>query len=272
MNSNSDSKFEVLDLGLQHDTNIFPPGTLRITFRSAFDLEQDWAFFCPAEESKSTIVYLHGSFSNADQIFTRKDIRDFWLHRIIDAGHSLLSINMRGTSYMSPAATQDLTDILDYCQTKFGCEKIILVGGSGGASSAMAYACVHPEKIDGVIAMGMCDILARLDFARKSENEVLTRLAETTFAAYGGTPEEKPQLYKERSVLLNARKLDMPIILTMGEADPLIPVVETRKIAEALSWKDDFTYFEIQGGNHDSACWVDIDLEEFTVKGYCPET
>jgi hypothetical protein len=32
-----------------------------------------------------------------------------------------------------------------------------------------------------------------------------------------------------------------------------------------------FTYFEIPNGDHDSALWVDMDLETLEVKGYFPE-
>ena len=258
-------KFEVISSGCEKDLDVYPEGTMRIVYKSAFDGKEDWALFCPGNTSKNTIVYLHGSFSHADQIFTRQDIRNFWLKRIRAGNHPLLSINMRDTSYMSPAATQDFTDLLDYCRQKLNCNKITLLGGSGGASSAMAYACLHPEKLNGVIAMGMCDIFTRLDFARKSTNEILKKLAEVTFEAYGGSPEKKPELYHARSVLENIDKLNMPIILTMGEADSSIPAVETRKIAEAMKTKKNFTYYEIPDGNHDSALWVDIDLEKLKI-------
>jgi len=253
--------FKVISADLEKDTETYPSPTRKIVFESAFDGKTDWALFRPGDPQKNTIVYLHGSFSGGDQIFTRKDIRDFWLKKILSSNHSLLSINMRGTSYMSPAAARDFTDLLDYCRKELDCRKIILLGGSGGASSAMAYACLHPEKIDGVIAMGMCDIFARLDFARKSKIEVLQNLAKVTFEAYGGNFEEKPELYTARSVLANINKLNMPIILSMGAADPLIPVTETRKIAEAMKGKDNFTYYEIPAGDHDSAVWINVDLE-----------
>lgn len=253
------------------DIKTYPVGTKKIIYRSAIDGKTDWALFRAGDRKKNTIVYLHGSFSFADQIFTRQDIRNFWLKRALEGNHNLLSINMRGTSYMSPAATADLVDLLDYCRNNLNCDKLILLGGSGGASSAMAYACLHPEKINGVIAMGMCDIFARLDFARKSKNETLQKLAEVSFESYGGSLEEKPELYKARSIMANINKLNMPIILTMGEADCLIPVVETRKIAEAMKNKNNFTYYEIPNGNHDSAVWVDIDLENLKIIGYVPE-
>jgi len=244
----------------------YPAGTKRITYTSAFDGAADWALFLPSDPHRNTVVYLHGSFAEADQIFTRKDIRDFWLTRIREGGHGLLSVNLRGTSYMSPAATADLTDLLAYCKDNLGCERFVLLGGSGGASSAMAYAVLHPEKVHGVMAMGMCDILQRLDFARKSNNQVLQKLAATVFAAYGGSPEEKPELYQARSVLAHIDRLTMPVILTMGEADALIPVAETRKIAAAMKGKSNFVYHEIPKGSHDSALWVDIDLETFQVR------
>lgn len=248
----------------------YPAGTKRITYRSAVDGAEDWALFLPGDPGKNTVVYLHGSFSFADQIFTRKDVRQFWLTRIQTGRHPLLSVNLRGTSYMSPAATADLTDLLCYCRGALGCQRFVLLGGSGGASSAMAYAVLHPEQVHGVIAMGMCDILARLDFARRSDNPVLRKLAATVFAAYGATPEEKPDLYQARSVLAHADRLTMPVILTIGERDPLIPVAEARKIAAAMKGRSNFVYHEIPQGGHDAALWVDIDLDALRILDPCP--
>lgn len=239
----------------------YPAGTVRIDYASGLDGAEDWALFLPGSSRKPAIVYLHGSFQDAGQIFTRRDIRDHWLSRIMAGGHPLLSVNLRGTAYMSPAATSDMSELLDYAGRTLGCTGFVLLGGSGGASSAMAYAVLHPERVGGVIAMGMCDILARLDFARRSGNRLLQELARTVFAAYGGPPEARPELYEARSVLAHADRLTMPVVLSMGERDSLIPVGETRKIAEALRGKRDFVYHEVPGGDHDSALWVDVDLE-----------
>lgn len=246
--------------------DVYPPEMVRIVYRSAVDGSEDWALFLPGDPARNTVVYFHGSFSTADQIVTRKDVRAFWLTRIQAGRHPLLSVNLRGTSYMSPAATADLTDLLRFARGELGCRRFVLLGGSGGASSAMAYAVLHPEMVDGVVAMGMCDILARLDFARRSRQPLLEKLARTVFAAYGGTPEEKPELYRARSVLAHADRLTMPVILTMGERDALIPVAETRKIAAAMKGKPSFVYHEVPGGDHDSALWVDIDLEALAVR------
>jgi len=252
--------------GMGHATNgVFPEGTMRLVYTSVADGHEDWALYLPGDTKRNTIVYLHGSFAEADQIFTRADVRDFWLARIRRGNHPLLSVNMRGTSYMSPAATEDTAGLLAYARAELGCRKIVLLGGSGGASSAMAYAVVYPGTVDGVIAMGMCDLLTRLDFARNSPIPVLRELAETVFRAYGGTPDECPELYHARSVLVHQDRLTMPVVLTMGEADALIPVAETRKIAAALQGKADFIYHEVPGGNHDAALWVDVDPQTLEV-------
>lgn len=261
-------KFQIISITELSGDPAYSAGTVRLDYRSGYDGNSDWAIYMPGDTSRNAIVYLHGSFSYADQIFTRKDVRNFWLSRIEAGHHPLLSINMRGTSYMSPAATQDFTDLLDHCRRDYKFGKVVLLGGSGGASSAMAYACIHPERLGGVIAMGMCDILTRLDFARKSSNEVLQELFRVTVEAYGATPEQQPGLYQQRSVLTNADKLTMPIILTMGESDALIPVAETRKIAAMMHNKPNFVYVEIPKGDHDSALWVDVDLQTLSL-GVC---
>jgi len=54
----------------------YPAGTMRVTFSSAVDGAEDWALFLPGDASRNTVVDLHGSSSCADQILTRKDIRE----------------------------------------------------------------------------------------------------------------------------------------------------------------------------------------------------
>ena len=63
---------------------------------------------------------------------------------------------------------------------------------------------------------------------------VLQELARTAFAAYGGDLEEKPELYEARSVLLHADRLNMPVVLTIGEEDPLIPVATAEHFRDTM--------------------------------------
>jgi pimeloyl-ACP methyl ester carboxylesterase len=245
----------------------FPPGTQRIEYVSAYDNETDWLYYTPGNLERATVVYLHGSFADGAQIYTRQDVRDFWLSRILAGGHPLLSLNLRGTAYMSPAAAADLESLLAWGRKELGFSRYVLLGGSGGASSVMAYAVMRPQDVSGVVALGMCDIFSRLEYAEKSDNPVLQELARTVYSAYGGSPSELPDVYRARSVLAHPERLTMPVVLTIGECDALIPAAETRKVAQVLCWNPRFTYVEVPGGDHDSAVWVDIDLE--TCKLHC---
>ena len=80
-----------------------------------------------------------------------------------------------------------------------------------------------------------------------------------------GDLEERPELYEDRSVLAHPDRLTMPVILTMGEKDALIPVVESRKIAIAMAGHGNFVYHEVPGGNHDAALWIDVDLQDLVL-------
>lgn len=90
---------------------------------------------------------------------------------------------------MNPAATADIpvywTMRVPSSAAKASCSSADL---AAGASSAMAYAVLHPEEIRGVVAIGMCDILARLASVRRSSNPLLQNLVACIIAAYGGTP------------------------------------------------------------------------------------
>ena len=57
------------------------------------------------------------------------------------------------------------------------------------------------------------------------------------------------------------RLMHLPIVLTMGEKDALIPVVETRKVTAVLRANPHFVYHATPNGDHDSALWVNVDFK-----------
>ena len=246
----------------------FSLGTERIEFISAYDGASDWFYYTPGDPARRTVVFLHGAFSDGTQIYTREDVRLFWLARVLKGGHPLLSLNMRGTTYMNPATTADTTEVLAWARRELACREITFLGGSGGAFSALIYAMLHSEDLQGVVALGACDIVGWLRFLDQGQEPILQRLAESLREAYGGTPTQQPEVYGERSVLAHPERLMMPVVLTMGECDALIPVAEARTVAMALRVNPLFRYIEVPGGDHDSAVWVDIDLETCSVRGH----
>ena len=127
------------------------------------------------------------------------------------------------TSWMSPAAEADLLQILDDLHQRYRIDHVILCGGSMGGTSALAFAAMHPETMDGVVSMnGTANMVEYAGFT------------EAISAAYGGTKTEQPQVYRSRSAEFFPERLTMPIGLTTGGLDTLVPAESTLRLAEAL--------------------------------------
>ena len=251
---------KVLSVESIADGKVFPKGTVRINYASAVDGCKDWALFRPGDAAKPVIVNIHGSFSSGDQLYTRKDIRNHLLPVFLKENLGILTPNLRGTVYMCPAAVADMAGLLDVIEERFVKKpRFIFLSGSGGASSSQIFAIRHPERIQGLVVLGACDLVDRLNFARQSDQPVMQRLAKAIISAYGGTPEEVPEVYKAHSVLAHTDRLTMPFLLASGEKDALIPIEKVRLVAEALKHKPNFTYREIPNGNHDSPLFLPVE-------------
>ncbi len=98
----------------------YAAGTERITYASAYDGAQDWCCYTPGDSAQRAVVFLHGAFSEGDQLYTRADLRAFWLTRVLAGRHPLIALNMRGTSYMNPAAAADAHAVLTWAPGTIG--------------------------------------------------------------------------------------------------------------------------------------------------------
>ena len=80
----------------------------------------------------------------------------------------------------------------------------------------------------------------------------LREIAEAIKAAYGAGPDQAPALYRRHSTLANQERLTMPVYLSHGGADAIIPVEQARRLAEGMRGRNNFAYDEVPGGNHDA--------------------
>jgi len=127
------------------------------------------------------------------------------------------------TSWMGPAAESDLVQIIGVLRHRYKVNKVVICGGSMGATSALTFATLHPELIDGVISMnGTANLVEYNQFQ------------EAISASFGGSKQEKPEEYRKRSAELNADKLKMPIALTTGGRDTIVPPDSVLRLAKAL--------------------------------------
>ena len=153
---------------------------------------------------------------------------------------------------MSPAAADDMVQIIETERQKRTWTKTIFVSGSMGGTSVLVFAALHPERVDGVVALGAATDIARYEtWCRSSDSPAATAgirsaIADAIAYAYGDADKTV------HSASGNAQKLTMPIVLFHGEKDTLIPIEEARDLASKLKQAPHFIYREISGGNHDS--------------------
>ena len=127
------------------------------------------------------------------------------------------------TSWMGPAAEADLLQILDELNGRFRIRDVVISGGSMGGTSALAFAAMHPDGVDGVVALnGTANLVEYQNFT-----DAITE-------AYGGTKTEKQEVYRERSAELFPERLTMPVATTTGGKDTLVPPDSTLRLLAAL--------------------------------------
>ncbi|MEI8248682.1 MAG: alpha/beta fold hydrolase [Lentisphaerota bacterium] len=231
----------------------YPEGIRRLNYVSDVDGHTDWVLALPGENPELWIVVIHGHGSHGDQLYARQDIRELWLPVFRDTGAGILTVNLRDNAWMGPAAASDMHDLVDWLRREYGMGKTIFASGSMGGTSNLIYAVLHPEDVNGVVARGAAtDLASYYDWCVRQRMPIIQEIGEAIRISCGGTPEQQPELYRRHSVLANAGRLTMPVFLSHGGADQLIPVEQARALADKLAGQKNFSYCEIPGGNHDS--------------------
>lgn len=180
--------------------------------------------FDPAVEHHALIA-LHGHGSDRQQyvIDPRDECR---AARDAAARYGLLYVSpdyRAKTSWMGPAAEADLVQIIAELRAGYRLGKVFLVGGSMGGSSVLTFAALHPELVAGV----------------SSQNGTANHLEYTQFqdaiqASFGGTKQALPEEYKRRSAEYWPERLTMPLAITAGGMDALVPPHSVVRLAGIL--------------------------------------
>ena len=226
---------------------------LKLEYVSSQDSFEDWAYIWPNANTDIWVVVIHGHGSNGDQLYTRPDIRKAWLGQLLAHNVSILTPNLRDSAWMSPNAAGDLHELLEYLRVEYGAQKFVFYSGSMGGTSNLIYAVLEPRDVDCLVALGAAtDLSSYYNWCRKQKVPLLDEIADVISSSYGGRPEELPQVYEAHSVVCNFEKLTMPIYISHGIDDEIIPISQVRRLNEKLSSNKNYRYKEIAGGGHDS--------------------
>ncbi len=171
------------------------------------------------------LIALHGHGSDRWQ-FAKGEIAEARAARDVAAAHRMILVapDYRArTSWMGPKAEADLVQIIEEMKSRCRVGRIVLCGGSMGGTSALTFAAMHPELIDGVVSMnGTANHLEYENFQEAIQE------------SFGGTKAQIPLEYKNRSAEYWPERLAMPVAITTGGRDDLVPPASVLRLASVL--------------------------------------
>lgn len=196
-----------------------------IVFRAQIDqTEQRYVERLPPgfepEKPHDVLIALHGHGSDRWQFINdlRGECRGL---RDVAAKHGLIFISpdyRAKTSWMGPAAEADMLQIITEVKERHRVNRVFLAGGSMGGTSALIFATLHPELIAGVCALNPTANL--VEYAG---------FKDAIDTSYGSADERE-----KRSPELHADRLTMPVALTTGGKDTVVPPTSTLRLAKKL--------------------------------------
>ncbi|HPD13322.1 MAG TPA: alpha/beta fold hydrolase [Planctomycetota bacterium] len=201
-----------------------------VTFRAEVDgSEQRYVEMLPepfdAAREHHVLIALHGHGSDRWQ-YIRDGRDECRAARDVAARHGMIYVSpdyRARTSWMGPKAEADMVQLIAELRQRHKVGKVFLVGGSMGGSAALTFAALHPDLIAGV----------------SSQNGTANHLEYDKFqdaiaASFGGTKAQVPEEYRRRSAELNAQALTMPVAITAGGKDTLVPAASVVRLANTL--------------------------------------
>ena len=201
-----------------------------VIFRSQHDgTEQRYVVQVPegflTSSPRGVLIALHGHGSDRWQ-FVNQMRDECRAARDTAAIFNLLYVSpdyRAKTSWMGPAAAADLQQILTELRSQYQLEQVIVSGGSMGGTSALIFAVLHPDQVDGVVSLnGTANITEYRGFP--------DAIAES----YGGTREAVPEIYRQRTAELFPERLTMPVAMTTGGRDTIVPPESCQRLAKVL--------------------------------------
>ncbi|MFO1484884.1 MAG: prolyl oligopeptidase family serine peptidase [Verrucomicrobiaceae bacterium] len=127
------------------------------------------------------------------------------------------------TSWMGPKADADVVQIIVEVKKRHHVNRVFIAGGSMGGTGALTFTALHPELIAGVCSLnGMANLVEYEKFQ------------EARTASYGGTKAEVPDEYKKRSAEFWPEKFTMPVAVTTGGKDTVVPPQSVLRLVEKL--------------------------------------
>ncbi len=202
------------------------------------DGHQAHGFFYPAARSQGAtplVVFIHGGPTSA--CYPVLDTRvQYWTQR----GFAVADLNYRGSTGYGREYRQALhlrwgeSDVADACAAVeylagrglIDRSKAFIRGGSAGGYTTLCALAFHDVFRAGASLYGVSDPLALGRATHKFEGDYLDWLI--------GDPQQDAERYRQRTPLLHARQIGVPVIFFQGELDAVVVPEQTRSMLAAL--------------------------------------
>lgn len=194
-------------------------------------------FYSPAStgERPPLVIFLHGGPTSACYPVFDPRIA-FWTLR----GFAVLDLNYRGSSGYGRAyrlrladqwgelEVEDIRAAIDALagDGRIDAQRVFVRGGSAGGFSALRALVELPQLRGGASLYGVSDPLALRRLTHKFEADYLDWLI--------GDPEQDAERYRERTPLLQAERIKVPVIFFQGALDSVVVPSQTESMVEAL--------------------------------------
>ena len=194
------------------------------------------------------ILHFHGSGGGTPPNIANIQTEPFARFRELarERGYILAAPAYGAASWMNASGRRIARDFLRLLSDGLPVDpaRVYSTGVSMGGGGALTFAMFYPQRIAAVF-----DVFGVTDFARFYGEG---RYQQSLQNAFGGTPAEVPEIYREQSALLNVDKLvDMPVIIIHGDADNVVPIWSSRELAAALKAAGGTVeYIEVPGEVH----------------------
>lgn len=213
----------------------------RVTWKSKDGREISGLLYKPpapkAGGKLPAILWIHGGPEGQDTFHL-----DGWAQYLAQAGYLVLEPNYRGsTGYgevfrnlnvedSNGGEVDDVAGGAQYLIAQQGADSArIGIGGGSHGGTMVAYAVSrYPELF--AAAEELYGVVDRELFVYRTNPPSATRW----MMKMGGTPTEKPEVYRRADVLLSVDKIRTPLLVMHGENDPQVPPAESAEFVKAL--------------------------------------
>ncbi len=200
------------------------------SFRSDFDgSDQKYVVLLPPETSPdqpvSLLVALHGHGADRWQ-FVRQTRGECRATRDVAGSHRMIMVSpdyRATTSWMGPAAESDVVQLIRTLKTRWKIRRVILCGGSMGGTAALTFTARHPKLVDAVVALNGTANLVEYD-----------RFQDAIAKSFGGSKQQVPDEYRQRSAEFFPQRFTMPVATTTGGQDTTVPATSVLRLMDGI--------------------------------------